>query len=89
MLESLLRSLASAKEYVVTGDSAASNSLLVFKRGGSLLPNWLSDDTKAISKAQHQQDLRARKGGDPNPKAQPKGKAKAKGDKGKKGDTPK
>ena len=86
-LESSLRNLAAAQEFKVTGDSEALNSLIMFKRGGSLLPEWLSSNTKSTSQAVHQQGLRARgTGGRPQEeRPSPKGKAKAKGDKGKGG----
>ena len=72
-----MRMLAAAKEYKITQDSEACNSLLLFKKGGSLLPSWLSESSKKSSKDMFNQQLRAR---GVNPYTPPKGLGKGKVD---------
>ena len=88
MVETNMRMLAAAKEFKITQDSEACNSLLLFKKGGSLLPSWLSENSKRTSKEAFNQQLRARGINPQNPKGGgkgkpqpdiPAGKAKAKG----------
>lgn len=75
-LEVLLTQLASANEFLVTGDSVAANAVLAVDPSGSVLPQRAKDKGLATSKAVYQQNLRSRK--QPQSTTQPKGKAKAK-----------
>ena len=60
-LETLLRQLASAREFKATGDTRAADRILAVQPpGGSVLPTWLADESRAHSTAICKQGLRNR-----------------------------
>ncbi len=64
--ETLIRQLAAAKEYRITGDAAASSHVLgIHRPEDSVLPSWLAEDSRAFSTAMYKQGVRTRgsKGG--------------------------
>ena len=73
-LEVLLRQLAAAREYRLSGDAEAANHVLgVQPSGASVVPTWLASEARAHSTAMYQQGIRTR------------GRATEKGDGGKGG----
>eukprot|EP00974_Lingulodinium_polyedra_P053511 5141356-Lingulodinium_polyedra.AAC.1 len=52
MLEGLLRQLASAREYKLTGDAQAAQRVLGFRApGDSVVPGWLQGDSRTYAQA--------------------------------------
>eukprot|EP00974_Lingulodinium_polyedra_P051962 4998169-Lingulodinium_polyedra.AAC.1 len=63
MLEGLLRQLAAAREFKLTGDSQAAARVGGFRvPGDSVVPKWLQGEARARSQALYKQQLRARAG---------------------------
>ena len=64
ILEGSLRQLAAAQEVKRTGDKRFAANVSAFKPpDGSVIPNWLQDESRLHSKALHHEELRNRKGG--------------------------
>jgi len=83
LLEGVLRQLAAAREFKLTGDSVAARAILAMKRPtDSVLPPLLAEESRAYSTAVYKQGLRTRgrgKGKDDNDEGKGKGKKGAQG----------
>ena len=77
-LETLLRQLASAREFKLTGDASAAERILAVKApGSSILPAWLADEARAHSTALWKQGIRTRGSGKKgDEKGNPKGRGR-------------
>ena len=63
VLEGLLRQLASAREFKLTGDAPAARAILAMRRpGDSILPQWLADEARSYSTAVWKQNQRTHGG---------------------------
>ena len=82
LLEGLLRQLASAREYKLTGDGPASRAILAMRRpGDSILPQWLADESRSYCTAVWKQNQRTNGRGKSKGKGDKDGKGKEKGGK--------